>query len=93
MTGLSVKEHRVVRTGIVAGMRQAEGYPAERPGRPAHGLDPERERQVLASLGDGGDGTRRTAGAHRPHGPHGPHRTDRTDRTDRTERTGSDGAG
>jgi len=29
---------------------QAEGYPAERPGRPAHGLDPERERQVLASL-------------------------------------------
>ncbi len=32
---------------------QAEGYPAERPGRPAHGLDPDRERQVLASLGDG----------------------------------------
>jgi 2'-hydroxyisoflavone reductase len=29
---------------------QAEGYPAVRPGRPAHGLDPERERQVLASL-------------------------------------------
>ena len=29
---------------------QAEGYPAERPGRPSNGLDPERERQVLASL-------------------------------------------
>lgn len=29
---------------------QAEGYPPARPGRPAHGLDPERERQVLASL-------------------------------------------
>jgi 2'-hydroxyisoflavone reductase len=28
---------------------QAEGYPAARPGRPTHGLDPERERQVLAS--------------------------------------------
>jgi 2'-hydroxyisoflavone reductase len=29
---------------------QAEGYPPERPGRPANGLDPERERQVLAGL-------------------------------------------
>jgi nucleoside-diphosphate-sugar epimerase len=29
---------------------QAEGYPAARPGRPAHGLDPDREREVLASL-------------------------------------------
>ena len=29
---------------------QAEGYPAERPDRPSNGLDPERERQVLASL-------------------------------------------
>jgi nucleoside-diphosphate-sugar epimerase len=29
---------------------QAEGYPPERPGRPANGLDPEREQQVLAAL-------------------------------------------
>lgn len=29
---------------------QAEGYPPERPGRLAHGLDPDRERQVLAGL-------------------------------------------
>jgi nucleoside-diphosphate-sugar epimerase len=29
---------------------QAEGYPPERPGRPANGLDPEREQQVLAGL-------------------------------------------
>ncbi len=29
---------------------QAEGYPEARPGRPVHGLDPEREQQVLAGL-------------------------------------------
>jgi 2'-hydroxyisoflavone reductase len=29
---------------------QAEGYPPERPDRPANGLDPEREQQVLAGL-------------------------------------------
>jgi 2'-hydroxyisoflavone reductase len=29
---------------------QAEGYPPVRPGRPEPGLDPEKERQVLASL-------------------------------------------
>ena len=29
---------------------QAEGYPPERAGRPANGLDPEREQQVLAGL-------------------------------------------
>jgi nucleoside-diphosphate-sugar epimerase len=29
---------------------QAEGDPPSRPGRPGHGLDPDRERQVLASL-------------------------------------------
>src|SRR5260370_15736245 len=29
---------------------QAEGWPAAPPGRPANGLDPERERQELASL-------------------------------------------
>jgi 2'-hydroxyisoflavone reductase len=29
---------------------QAEGDPPTRPGRPAHGLDPEREREVLAGL-------------------------------------------
>jgi nucleoside-diphosphate-sugar epimerase len=29
---------------------QAEGYPPVRPDRPANGLDPDRERQVLASL-------------------------------------------
>jgi hypothetical protein len=27
---------------------QAEGDPSPRPGRPAHGLDPEREQQALA---------------------------------------------
>ena len=27
---------------------QAEGDPPRRPGRPAHGLDPEREQQALA---------------------------------------------
>jgi 2'-hydroxyisoflavone reductase len=32
---------------------QAEGDPPVRPGRPQHGLDPERERAVLASLADG----------------------------------------
>jgi 2'-hydroxyisoflavone reductase len=31
---------------------QAEGDPPTRPGRPGHGLDPEREREVLASLAD-----------------------------------------
>ena len=31
---------------------QAEGDPPERPGRPAHGLDPDREREVLAGLAD-----------------------------------------
>jgi 2'-hydroxyisoflavone reductase len=31
---------------------QAEGDPPARPGRPAHGLDPDRERAVLASLAD-----------------------------------------
>ena len=30
---------------------QDEGDPPSRPGRPAHGLDPDTERQVLASLG------------------------------------------
>jgi len=29
---------------------QAEGDPAGRPDRPAHGLDPDREREVLAGL-------------------------------------------
>lgn len=29
---------------------QVEGYPPARPGRPRHGLDPDRERAVLASL-------------------------------------------
>jgi nucleoside-diphosphate-sugar epimerase len=32
---------------------QAEGDPPARPGRPAHGLDPDRERAVLASLASG----------------------------------------
>jgi 2'-hydroxyisoflavone reductase len=32
---------------------QEEGYPQPRPGRPAHGLDPETERRVLAGLGPG----------------------------------------
>ena len=32
---------------------QAEGDPPARPGRPAHGLDPEREREVLAGLAGG----------------------------------------
>ena len=30
---------------------QAEGDPEVRPGRPAHGIDPEKERAILASLG------------------------------------------
>ncbi|HUC59952.1 MAG TPA: NAD-dependent epimerase/dehydratase family protein [Streptosporangiaceae bacterium] len=30
---------------------RAEGDPAVRPGRPAHGIDPEKERKILASLG------------------------------------------
>jgi 2'-hydroxyisoflavone reductase len=32
---------------------QAEGDPPDQPGRPRHGLDPERERAVLAGLGAG----------------------------------------